>query len=96
MLHQERFRLEIRENAFPERAAQPCSAHPCRDLNTLGLWHLCGHGAVLALAGLGECLDSVVSEAFSNLNHSVIQSMEKLLLHSAHPEGGAGHQSHGN
>lgn len=34
-------------------------------------------------------------EGFSNLNYSVIQYIEKLLLHNVHPEHGAGHQLSG-
>lgn len=68
-LHQERFRLDIRENSSMEWAAQPwdsCtgqrwSLHPWTDLKATWMWH----GAVL-----GERLDSMILEGFSILNHS--------------------------
>lgn len=46
-----------------------------------GTW---GHGLVMALAALEECLGSVILEGFSNLNNSVIPCLHGpwFLQHS--------------
>lgn len=66
---QGRFRLDIRENFFMERVVQPRAEVKSPDLTDVWMWYL---GTWVVLAVLGEYLDSMISEVFSNLNDSVI------------------------
>lgn len=66
---QGRSRLDIRENSFMDSIVQPRAEVKSPDLINLWMWHL---RTWVVLAGLGEYLNSMISEAFSNLNDSVI------------------------
>lgn len=61
--------MDIRENFLMESTVQPWAEVKSPDLIDLWMWLL---GTWLVLAVLGEYLNSMISEAFSKLNDSVI------------------------
>lgn len=76
----QRFRLDIQENSFMERVVQPCYRAvvepPSLELfKSIWMWPW---GSVVALAVLGECLDTKIS-GFSSPNDSMILYSITLL-----------------
>lgn len=68
----------MRKNFFAEKAVRDWNRLEVVESPSLELFEnlcrcgTCGHGFVVGLAMLGEQLDSMILEGFSNLNYSMI------------------------